>query len=331
MTLIQRMSLAVDFSELFKGRTDAIGSGRGAVERRAVTIADYAAHLRGEGAGIGIFPMMPSDSVNFAAVDLDRPDFEAARAIAELLPGRTWIERSRSGNAHVWVFFSRPAPAWIPRGVMLAALRALGEDRVEVFPKQDRLPPALLGEPTPLGNYINLPFHGDERPILGTPPGEPEGSLWAMYPEDFVQAALSTRQDPEDWRVRAEYLGVIPPERRDRGDREFGTDEQLHVCAEHIIQGALTGERPIREGHRSVVYFNLAKQLLMWERMDEDSAWEKVAQVNAASPDPLPERELHRIFNNAATGRWTSYGCDDPVMAPYVSPLCPIAGESTNQ
>ena len=47
--------------------------------------------------------------------------------------------------------------------------------------------------------------------------------------------------------------------------------------------------------------------------------------VNDASPDAIPDYELRKILTNAERGRFTSCGCDDPVMAPYVHPDCPIA------
>lgn len=309
------MPLAEDFATLFVGRTDAIGSGAGRIDRRPVGLPDYARHLAGRGDGIGIFPLLDDGTVHFAAIDLDQPNFEAARLMQQLLPGTSWVERSRSGNAHVWAFFSKPIEAWVPRGIMLDVLGALGFERVEVFPKQDRLLPGMVG------NYINLPYHGEERPILSMP-----GNGDPLTPAYFVEVALLDANDPADWRRRARTLGIVPPEAREVSDVEFGHSPILHECALYIIEGARSGERPIREGHRSAVYFNLAKQLLHWEGMTEDQAWDLVQEVNSLSPDPLPTRELRRIFRNAASGRYTSTGCDDPLMAPYVSPTCPIAG-----
>lgn len=304
-----------DFAQLFAGRTDALGSGEGRVIKRLVTMDDYAAHLRGDGAGIGIFPLRDDGTVSFAAIDLDEPDFEAAAEMASLLPGTTFIERSRSGNAHVWAFFKDRIPGWIPRGIMREATAALGRPRVEVFPKQDRLAPGMVG------NYINLPYHGADRPIVWLLPGAKQKPVSRKL---FIERALSDLNDPDDWAERARFLGIAPPEERVReSSADFGEQPFLHECAEHII--AHRHSNPVRAGHRSVVYFSLAKQLLNWEEMDEDTAWETLKMVEEASPDRIPERELRRIFDNAASGRFTSTGCDDPLMAPYVSPTCPIA------
>jgi hypothetical protein len=134
-----------EYMRLFCGRQDAYGTGRGEVIRQQPTAAVYKNHLNGSGHGVGIFPLLDDGTVNFAAIDLDEPDFDAASSMAELLPGVTWIERSRSGNAHVWAFFNAPCEAWIARGLMREAAIAIDKPRVEVFPKQDRLLEGMVG------------------------------------------------------------------------------------------------------------------------------------------------------------------------------------------
>lgn len=261
--------------------------------------------------------MRDDGTIRFAAIDLDEPDFDAAREMQKYLPGPSFIERSRSGNAHVWVFFSDDVLAWPVRGILKAATEAAGKSSVEVFPKQDRLLPELRSAVRPeLGNYINLPFHGDQRPILSDFDQE-------LDLEFFVYKAGHELNDPADWIKRAEWLQVPSPDDRLKDRAEFGTQKQLHICAEHII--ANREQNPVMEGHRNVVYFSLAKMLLNYESMDEDEAWYFMSLVNDASPDRMDEHELHRIFNNARVKGMTSTGCDDPLMSPYVHPDCPIA------
>jgi hypothetical protein len=73
------------------------------------------------------------------------------------------------------------------------------------------------------------------------------------------------------------------------------------------------------------VLFNLSKMLLNWREATRDEALRWVLEVNAAGDRPLPEDEVTRAFENAEGGQFTSTGCDDPVMHPYVDPECPIA------
>lgn len=304
------------FAALFTGRTDAYGTGEGRWIKKPVTLAHYEAHLRGFGKGLGIAPLTDDAKLRFAAIDLDEPDFEAAREMQEYLPGPSFIERSRSGNAHVWVFFSEPAEAWAIRGILKETTLAAGKASVEVFPKQDKLFPEFRTEFRPeLGNYINLPYHGEDRHIFN------QGQNYTYTLEKFL--ANVELNDARSWKRRADFLQLSPPEDRVHDRSEFGKQKQLHMCAEYIV--ANRESNPVLEGHRNVVYFSLAKMLLNYEGFDEDEAWYFLKLTAEASPDRVDEYELRRIFNNALVKQMTSTGCDDPLMQPYVHPDCPIA------
>lgn len=299
---------------LFSGLDRAHGLGVGRIEKTPPTPDLYKWHLDGGGSGLGIFPLRDDGTVLFAAIDLDEPDFELARTLQSLLPGVSWLERSRSGNAHVWVFFEAPVEAWVARGILSFALEAVGRNDVEVFPKQDRLMEGMVG------NYINLPLHGEDRPILNhEPTSDHEDGPWPRA--EWIDRAYAQRNDPDEWKARAIALGITPPEERaaHRAQGELGF---LHDCAAHII--AHREDNPIVDGHRSVVYFNLAKMLLNYKSMSEEEARMFLHEVNDAAQPPAPEREVDRIFNNARNGGFTGTGCDDPLMAPYVLPDCPI-------
>lgn len=312
------------FINLFGGLADseaigAYGTGAGRWVKKPLTPLDVAAHLAGDGVGIGIPPLRPDNTVVFAAIDLDEPDFDAAREMQKYIPGVSWIERSRSGNAHVWVFFSTPIEAWLPMALLKEACVAAGKKHVEVFPKNHDFAKVKLG------NYINLPFHGSERPILRDDPRD--GLVDDIGLDAFIVAAARTKQDPDEWRKKARWLMLAPPEARE-STSTFGERQQLHECCSYIINRAISGEYPVTEGSRSIVYFNLSKMLLNWSAINEDDAWDEIQEVNMASPTPLDSRELRRVFENAARGGFTSTGCDDPVMAEYVHPDCPIVARS---
>lgn len=308
------MSEVQDFMRLFRGRTDVYGTDAGPVEHAEPTLEVYRRHLEGRDA-IGIFPMLDDNTVWWAAIDLDEPNFELARTMQKLIPGQSWIERSRSGNAHVWVFFESPCPAWVARAILRGATEAVGRPDVEIFPKQDGLRKGGVG------NYINLPYHGDERWVL--PPGldEPEIEL-PLTLDEFLREAERSRQDPAAWVKRARQLGAKPPEERDASS-EWGTSPVLHICAKKIVAERETN--PLTPGHRHQVLFHLACQLLNYRDFDEDEAREWLDAVNEAATKPLAEHEVDRLFQNAVAGKFTSTGCDDPVMQPYVSPKCKIA------
>lgn len=309
------------FASLFQGKTNAYGTGAGRWVKEPVTLDLYHQHLVGNGVGLGIAPLRDDGTVSFAAIDLDEPNFELAREMQKLLPGTTWIERSRSGNAHVWSLFSEPIEGWVPRGIMREALAALGRPNVEVFPKQNKLLPGMYG------SYINLPWHGASRPIQ-MQNAENEGDWYSLEDPcelgDFLRDALAALNDPEEWRKRARWLGVPSPEEREATDhREFGTQPFLHRCAEYVILHR--EDNPVVEGHRAVVYFALAKMLSNCSMFEHDECLAMLALVNDASPDPISAAELDRILFNAERGQFTSTSCDDPLFLPYADPECKLA------
>jgi hypothetical protein len=305
------------FLDLFAGRTDAIGLDRGGVEKRPVCWEDHEDHLDGVTA-IGVFPMLDGNAVHFAAIDLDEPDFALASVLQRFIPGTSFVERSRSGNAHIWVFFREPCPAWAARGVLRHATQALGRPEVEVFPKQDTLRPGMVG------NYINLPWFGETRPIL---------DAWGapMDRDAWIDQALDTRHDPETWVKRARALGATPPQERQESS-EFGEQPILHECALHILENGRRGN-PVAKGHRHQVAFRLACMLLNYREFTRQEAWDTLASFNkdGGFQPELGENELWSLFTNAQRGRYTSTGCDDPLMAPYVRADCPIARGETGR
>lgn len=287
------------FANLFAGRTDARGLGKKGVARQAVTINDYGRHMTGRKEPLGIFPVRDDNTVLFAAVDLDEPDLALATMIQSLIPGPAYIEESPSGNYHVWCFFPEPVEAWVARAVLRAVTESVGHPEIEVFPKQEQLKEGQVG------NYIQLPYFGDRTNIEG------------RTLDDFLEVV--EKNDPWTWETRAHRVAKPPSERE---HREHGTGKTLHRCATYIIEHR--EDNPVLEGGRSVVYFNLAKMLLDYEQFDEEEAFYYLNMVNNASPEPLDAGELQRTFNNALTGGYTSFGCDEPLMAPYVDPDCPI-------
>jgi hypothetical protein len=300
------------FRALFQGLDTAFGTGKGQWIKRPPRPEDFINHLAGRGPGIGIAPLRPDNTVMFAAIDLDEPDFTAAREMQTYLPGQSFIERSRSGNAHVWVFFSAPIEAWVPMGVLREATLAAGKKHVEVFPKNHDFSRVRLG------NYINLPFHGQERPVL-------IGDDQQFALSSFLDYAESTLNDPAAWVTRATvWLQLTPPSER-KHTSEFGTQERLHICAEALVSGETAPPAP---GHRANVFFMLAKCLTNWTGCDSDEALEYMRTVNNSSPDPIEDSEIRRILGNAEAGRYTSTGCDDPVVEPYTHPDCPIIRKS---
>lgn len=311
---------------LFRGRRDVYGINKGRVERRE--IGDWPSatwdrlfdeHVAGKPeADLGIYLVRDDDTVTFAAIDIDEPDFDLALEVADTMPEATpWVERSRSGNFHVFVFFDEPLEAYYARAVLRGVIIACGRPDLEIFPKQDGLKEGMVG------NYISLPWHGEERPIVAkhnTPAGENK----PLRREAWLLAADANRTSAEAWRRRGRALGGKP--RAEMRSGEFGERNSLHICASHIFENRR--DNPLAEGHRATVLFNLAKMYANCIHYSESEAEQFVEAVNQEGTNPIPSREVKRFVHNAYERGFTSTGCDDPLMAPYVSPSCKIAANA---
>lgn len=100
--------------KLFKGRRDTWAARRdkadGTIEYfrvtgKEMTFENYLQHL--QGSTIGVYPLV-GESCSFAAVDIDADDLELVYRVRKLVPQPNYIERSRSGNYHIWMFFNEP-------------------------------------------------------------------------------------------------------------------------------------------------------------------------------------------------------------------------------
>lgn len=308
--------------KLFNGRRDAYGVAKGNVERNPKgdwngvfweALAER--HLVGApNADLGVYLVRDDDTVTYCCVDIDEPDFDLAKEVAETMPSEyVWVEESRSGNFHVWVFFDEPLEAWAARAVLRGVVVAVGQPALELFPKQDRLRSGMVG------NYVSIPWHGEERPIVwGKIEGDQEPS--PVDRATWLVTADKQRTSAEAWRRRGKALGGRP--RSETRSEEFGERRSLHVCAEHIF--ANRNDNPLVPGHRAAVLFALAKMYSNCALYSEEETIQLVQEVNATGSDPIPEREVRRFVRNAIAGQWTSTGCDDPLVAPYVSPDCKI-------
>lgn len=316
---------------LFDGRKDAFGIGKGRIERAPAGESFsaerweglWAAHLKGDtNADLGIYLVRDDDTVTFAAIDIDEPDFPLALEVAQTMPDAVpWIEQSRSGNYHVFIFFDEPLAAYYARAVLRGVIIACGRPDLEIFPKQDGLPREGM-----IGNYISAPWHGHSRPIVSWLPdakddnGKPRPIIDSEpEPREWMLEALKDRTAAEAWRRRGRALGGRP--RSEMRSEEFGTRNSLHRCASYIFEHRHA--HPLTPGSRATVLFNVAKQLANCRHWNEEEGVQFVQAINEAGTDPIPLREVQRFVHNAFEGGFTSTGCDQ--MSEWADPDCKIA------
>lgn len=182
--------------ELFDGRRDCYGKGKGLCVKQPVTEELIARHLAGELA-IGVYPLTPDGNTRWACVDLDlegEPElaqWAKALGLYESLRRRgccPFIERSKSKGYHCWVFYREPVEASWARQVAAKAIADAGlPPDTEIFPKQDRLDAGAFG------NYVNLPYfgpNGDGRRVMVNPA---DGKPWSV--DEFLAAHSYTDPD----------------------------------------------------------------------------------------------------------------------------------------
>jgi hypothetical protein len=128
--------------------------------RDPVTESLWDQHLSGERA-LGIIPIREDDTCLWGAVDVDKYDLVHSELVGRLSAKRVpaVVCRTKSGGAHVCLFFSEPVPAELVVARLRALAGSLGHGDAEVFPKQTH----LCLESGGLGNWLNMPYLGGDR------------------------------------------------------------------------------------------------------------------------------------------------------------------------
>jgi hypothetical protein len=158
------------FAALFKGYSKAFGTydartlgGNGKQKpqylsvKKSPNISNFVGHLLGK-KPIGIYVLDDNDKVSFAAIDIDEYPIDHSGIASKL---NSWglplvVCNSKSGGAHLYVFFSQQEDPSAVVSVLESIATALGYSGTEIFPKQ-----TARDKPNSLGNFINLPFFGN--------------------------------------------------------------------------------------------------------------------------------------------------------------------------
>lgn len=208
--------------DLFRGRTDAVGTDEGGCMRiewhgaNHPAVPDHmlfdltASHLDGliraggpvsvRSTGIGVYPLMDDNTVRWGCVDFDEGDQESwvhAVNLSKALKAcdiTSWIERSRSKGYHVWVFLTEWCDASLVREALLAACQIVDAPTKEINPKQTDVSSLGAG----FGNYVRLPYKDwlvaeeprPSRQVMVDANGQP------IPLDTFLQEASRARVDP---------------------------------------------------------------------------------------------------------------------------------------
>jgi len=161
------MQLAHRFHQLFNSLDRAHGvhvpdttgnpgkkKGKSWTDPTPPTVELWQQHLDGK-KSLGLVPIRDDSTCLWAAIDIDdyTIDLKAFEATAHEVGLPCALCRTKSGGAHLYLFFSEPVPAKLVRTKLTKFCHALSYPAAEVFPKQDN-----VDDPTASGNWLNMPF-----------------------------------------------------------------------------------------------------------------------------------------------------------------------------
>lgn len=254
-------------------------------------------HLQGT-SPLGVIPIMQDGTCYWGVIDVDKYDLVHADIVKKVdsigLPAV--VCRSKSGGAHIFVFFSRPIAA----ADLMAKLRewaaVLGYGDCEVFPKQTE----VLADRGDLGNWLNMPYFDADQ---GTRYAVREDGR-GLSVQKFIDLALSKQLTPEEFITSSPVLTLSS----EGGDLADGPP-----CLEYLASVGVS------EGGRNNALFAfgvLAKKKHPdgWEAVLED--WNR----RFLSP-PLSTDEVSIILRSLRKKDY-AYKCKD-------APLCSHCDQNT--
>jgi len=160
------------FSLLFRGLNraygalnlttkDARGKQKGVYKfvHEPRTSATYDAHLKGE-TSIGVVPINEDNACLWGAIDIDQYPLDHSEILKKLnlLELPLVVCRSKSGGAHLYLFFKELIEAEKVQLKLKEIAAEIGYGGCEIFPKQIK----LVLERGDNGNFLNLPYFDHE-------------------------------------------------------------------------------------------------------------------------------------------------------------------------
>ena len=187
-------------------------------------------HLNGT-TSLGIIPIDENNECRWGCIDIDRYNgFDHLKLIKKIrkhgLP--LIVFRSKSGGAHVFMFFTVPVKASLVQSRLKEFASFLGCAGSEIFPKQVK----LLLDKGQTGNYLNLPyFNGDKSTRYALDNEGNPCSLEAFYSMHSVYARPNA---DEEFLKLEDYFVEGPPclnTLYHNGVPEGGRDETITTVA----------------------------------------------------------------------------------------------------
>ena len=148
-----------DFKKLFEGSSRAHGTYEKSTGRMATVLSpasetDFENHLNGK-LGLGIIPVDENGMCWWGAIDIDVDTVDQKNLYSKIKSRNIPLNvcRSKSGGAHLYVFFKEQQAASVVQGLLRKWAALLGYPKsTEIFPKQ------VKSTAENIGNWLNLPY-----------------------------------------------------------------------------------------------------------------------------------------------------------------------------
>lgn len=302
------------FTSLFRGREDAYGANGNRCVRRTLTDEVILRHLRGE-QRLGIYPLLPDNTVYFAVVDIDEPDLDAVQSYLDAAQScdiPTYLEASKAKGFHLWHFFAEPVLAEKARELARQILRDANlTAKTEIFPKQ-----SMLLTPESVGNYINLPLFGEDvrngRTMFLNSVFQPYTDQWA-----FLASVEKITRDQLEGIIERNHINqdeIAAPEGNIEAGIGAGDYSDMAPCVKKMMKG-------VARGCRNTIGFTLAKHFRVQKGLPEEATLAILLLWNRRNEPPLADRDIQVIVRSVYNGRagrgYTSWGCEDKLIEPF--------------
>ena len=252
------INAAQTFSKLYRGRTDAYGIYDPTLDREYKTVKAplttelYKQHLEGK-ISLGVIPITPDGKCSEGWVDDDKHKSDKSKPVQKYdynnllhkinslgLP--VVVTKSKSGGAHIGLFFDKPYPARDVRHILKKVAYQLCDGTPEIFPKQEQL------KSDEWGSFINLPYHrGNTRVMInneGTELNFEEGMLYAANRvqkyDDLAPFKLLTKKDFPDGRNNKLWSAGLFFKKHYPNDYEKRTEDYNKLFAEPLPAKEIT-------------------------------------------------------------------------------------------
>lgn len=305
--MIPIADLAFRFNDLFVCNSDVYGQtlltgktrdrdgktdSRSFLVKSKLTTDIWEQHLKGDKI-IGCTPLVNEDKVRWGALDVDvYQNSNTIEHILELVTKHKLpfvVCRSKSGGAHVYMFFSEEVPAISVIDKLKSYSAFFGQGACEIYPKQPKI--GDRKDDSKYGNWINMPYSGS--PTLQYAFSDSQD---ALNPEEFITKALDTMLSKEEFnkleipQLETEQLPEGPP------------------CLNYIFE-----HNAKHSESRNITLSNVAVYL----KKANPTEWKQlIHKYNRKFSEPLEDREVEAIINSYSKKDY-KYQCSSQPLCKY--------------